>query len=170
MKNEAMADQKQLMHRHVKPLVKFILDTDDTAKIAAFKTKADQIIADGENLYLPKDTAEHEIISIPANATLNPMAWIQYLDNLFYEMSGVPKIILGGSGEFTEASAKIAYLAFQQSVEEEQLFIEEQVLRQLNLVINLESPASLENEMLSDNKKDGNMETQPNETTAGSGQ
>ena len=27
MKNEAMRDQRVLMHRHVKPLVKFILDT-----------------------------------------------------------------------------------------------------------------------------------------------
>jgi len=170
MKNEAMADQKQLMHRHVKPLVKFILDTDDPVKIAAFKTKADKMIADGENLYLPKDTAEHEIIAVAPNATLNPMAWITYLDNLFYEMAGVPKIILGGSGEFTEASAKIAYLAFQQGVEEEQLFLEEQVLSQLNLLIELEFPASLENELLSDNKKDGAQNIDQSETTAGEGQ
>ena len=98
------------------------------------------------------------------------MAWITYLDNLFYEMAGVPKIILGGSGEFTEASAKIAYLAYQQGVEEEQLFIEEQVLSQLNLLIELEFPASLENELLSDNKKDGAQNIDPSETTAGQGQ
>jgi len=170
MKNESMEDQRKLMHRHVKPLVKFILDTDDTSRIAAFKTTADKMIADGENLYLPKDTAEHEIISVPANATLNPMAWIQYLDNYFYEMAGVPKIIVGGSGEITEASAKISYLAFQQGVEEEQLFLEEQILSQLNLVIDLEFPASLENELLSDNKKDGAQNIDPSETTAGEGQ
>tara|TARA_R100001530_G_scaffold136358_2_gene116693 strand:+ start:3357 stop:4448 length:1092 start_codon:yes stop_codon:yes gene_type:complete len=170
MKNESMEDQRKLMHRHVKPLVKFILDTDDASKIATFKTTADKMIAEGENLYLPKDTAEHEIISVPANATLNPMAWIQYLDNYFYEMAGVPKIIVGGSGEITEASAKISYLAFQQGVEEEQLFLEEQILSQLNLVINLEFPASLENELLSDNKKDGAQNIDPSETTAGEGQ
>jgi len=84
---------------------------------------------------------------------------------------GVPQIILGGSGEFTEASAKIAYLAFQQNIEEEQLFIEEQVGLQLGMKIELEFPASLENELLSDNKKDGDMtESKPSETTAGSGQ
>jgi len=76
---------------------------------------------------------------------------------------------LGGSAEFTEATAKIAYLAFQQSVEEEQLYIEEQILHQLFLEIELEFPASLENEMLSDQKKDvTNGATQPNDTQVNS--
>ncbi|GAJ20677.1 unnamed protein product, partial [marine sediment metagenome] len=61
-------------------------------------------------------------------------------------------------------------LAYQQGVEEEQLFIEEQVLSQLNLVIELEFPASLENELLSDNKKDGAQNIDASETTAGMGQ
>jgi hypothetical protein len=170
MRNEAMADQKQLMHRHVKPIVKFILDTDDDAKISAFKAKADKIVADGENLYLPKDTAEHEIISVPTNATLNPLPWINTLNNYFFQAVGVPQIIVGGSQEFTEATAKIAYLAFQQTIEEEQLFLEEQVGMQLGMEIELEFPASLENDLLSDNKKDGAENVQPNETTAGAGQ
>jgi hypothetical protein len=170
MKNEAMADMKTLMHRHVIPKWKFKLKTDDPTEIAAYKRKMDNATGAAENIYEPFDVSESELISVPPNATLNPMAWIQYLDNLFYEMAGVPKIILGGSGEFTEASAKIAYLAFQQNVEEEQLFIEEQVLSQLNLVINLEFPASLENELLSDKAKDGAVNIDASETTAGEGQ
>ncbi len=170
MKNEAMADNKIAMHRNVIPRWKFKLKTDNPTEIAAYKAKQDAATGAGENIYEPFDVSEGELISVPPNATLNPMAWIAYLDNLFYEMAGVPKIILGGSGEFTEASAKIAYLAFQQSVEEEQLFIEEQVLSQLNLVINLEFPASLENELLSDNKKDGAQNIDASETTAGEGQ
>jgi len=170
MKNEAMADQRKALHWNVIPRWKFKLKTDDPTEIAAYKAKQDKATSSGENIYEPMDVSEGELISVPPNATLNPMAWIQYLDNLFYEMAGVPKIILGGSGEFTEASAKIAYLAFQQGVEEEQLFLEEQVLSQLNLVIELEFPASLENELLSDKAKDGAENIQPNETTAGSGQ
>jgi len=121
-------------------------------------------------MYVPKDVIVPELNAVAPNATLNPMAWITYLDNLFYELAGVPKIIVGGSGEFTEASAKIAYLAFQQGVEEEQLFLEEQVLSQLNLLIELEFPASLENELLSDQKKDGAQNIDASETTAGEGQ
>lgn len=170
MKNEAMADQRKAMHWNVVPRWKFKLKTDDPDEIAAYKTKQDNATGKGENIYEPFDVSESELVAVPSNATLNPLAWIQYLDNLFYEMARVPKIILGGSGEFTEASAKIAYLAFQQNVEEEQLYIEEQVLSQLNLAINLEFPASLENELLSDKAKDGPENIQPNETTAGEGQ
>ena len=65
----------------------------------------------------------------------------------------MPQIIVGGSAEFTEATAKIAYLTFEQTVEEGQLYLEEQVLAQLNLEINLEFPASLQNEMLDSRAK-----------------
>ena len=169
-RNEAISDYKQMMHRYMKPRYIFHLDTDDTAKIASFKIKMDKAYADGENIYIPKDAVVPEQMSIAPNSTLDPKAWIDQQGDFFYEAVGVPQIILGGSGEFTEASAKIAYLAFQQNIEEEQLFIEEQILSQLNLVIELEFPASLENEMLSDKAKDGAENIQPNETTAGVGQ
>ena len=170
MKNRAMADYDRVLHRNVEPMMIFHLDTDDETKIAAFKAKRDAAKGKGEDMYIPKDAVVPELLSLAPNATLNPMAWITYLDNMFYEAAGVPKIILGGSGEFTEASAKIAYLAFQQGVEEEQLFLEEEVLSQLNLVIELEFPVSLENEMLTDNKKDGAQNIDPSETTADQGQ
>ena len=171
MKNEAMTDYKQVMHRFVKPRWIIKLDTDDPTKITTFKAKMDKANEDGENFYVPMGAVELELMATPPNATLNPMSWIQYLDNAFYEAANTPKIIVGGSGDFTEAAVKIAYLAFQQSVEEDQLFIEEQCLAQLNLEIELEFPASLENELLSDNKKDGDQtESKPSETTAGEGQ
>lgn len=171
MKNEAMKDQKTSMHRYVVPRWIIKLDTDDTTEISTFKTKMDKANADGENVYIPMGTVEMEPMAMAPNATLNPMQWINYLDNLFYQVAGVPKIVVGGSSEFTEKASSIVYLAFQQSVEEEQLFIEEQVLSQLNLVIELEFPVSLENELLSDEQKDQNPTTvQANETTAGAGQ
>ena len=170
MKNEAMADQRQAMHWNVIPRWKFKLKTDDPAEIAAYKAKQDAATGLGEKIYEPFDLSEGELITVPTNATLNPMAWINYLDNLFYQMAGIPKIVVGGISEFTEKASSIVYLAYQQSVEEEQLFLEEQVLAQLNLVIELEFPADLTNELLSDEKKDGPENIQPNETTAGAGQ
>jgi len=171
MKNEAMEDNKIVMHRFVKPRFIFHLDTDNTAEVSAFKTKMDKACADSENIYVPKDVVVPELMAVAPNATLNPLAWIESLDSKFYEAAQVPKIIVGGIGGITEAAVKIAYLAFQQTIEEEQLFIEEEVLSQLNLVIELEFPASLENELLSDERKDETQgASQPNETTAGEGQ
>jgi len=169
-RNEAIADYKIVMHRNVYPRMIFHLDTDDEDEIASFKTKMDNTYKKNENFYVPKDVVVPELMAVAPNATLDPKAWIEAQGDFFYEAVGVPQIILGGSGEFTEASAKIAYLAFQQNIEEEQLFIEEQVLSQLNIVIELEFPASLENELLSDKAKDGAENIDASETTAGEGQ
>ncbi len=170
MRNEAMADWKRVLHRNIDPLWIFHMDTDDPTEIAAFKAKMDSAHG-GENLYVPKGVVVPEMVGVAPNASLNPLPWIDSLNEYFYEAVGVPKIIIGSSRAFTEASAKIAYLAFQQTIEEEQLFIEEEVLEQLNLEIELEFPASLENELLSDKKKDGDMtESKPSETTAGEGE
>lgn len=172
MRNEAMSDFKRVLHRNISPLIIWNLDTDDPAKVAEFKTKTDKATSLGENLYIPKGSVEPNIISTAPNATLNPLPWIETLNSYFYQAVGVPDIITGSSKVLTEASAKIAYLAFQQTIEEEQLFIEENVLSQLNLLIQLEFPASLENEMLSDKPKVENrgieqeQASQPNDTTA----
>lgn len=170
-KNEVQAAMKTLMQRHVKPVMIYHLATDDPTEIATFKAKMDKINADGENLYIPQDVVVPEVLAVAPNATLNPLPWLEWLNNKFYQVAGVPQIILGGGGEFTEASAKIAYLAYEQTINEDQLYIEEQIGFQLGLLVELEFPATLENELLSDNKKDVETGvTQPNETIAGRGQ
>lgn len=170
MRNEAMSDWKRVLHRNVDPMMIYHLDTDDQTKINAFKAKMDAARGKGENMYIPKDAVVPELLSLAPNANLNPIQWIAELNNYFFQAAGVPQIIVGGSQEMTEATAKIAYLAFQQTIEEEQLYVEEEVLAQLNMVIELEFPASLENDLITDNSKDGAVNIQPNETTAGVGQ
>ena len=163
--NEAKSDWKRVLHHNIDPMIVFKLDTDDVKVIAAFKRKVDAARGKGENMYLPKDTVEFEIISLAPNANLSPLSWIEGETDRFYEASNVPKIIVGGVGGLTEAAVKIAYLAFQQVIEEDQLFIEEEILSQLNIEIDLEFPASLENELISDNEKDGAENIDESETS-----
>ena len=170
MKNEAMADQRIAMHRFVVPQWKFKLKTDNPTEIAAYKAKMDLVTGTGKNVYEPFDVSESELISVPPNSTMNPIAWIQYLDDTFYEEGGVPKIIVGGTGGFTEQAVTITYLSFQQRISKRQLNWEEQVLSQLNLIIKLTPPASVENNLLSDQEKDGPVNIDASETTAGENQ
>ncbi len=173
MRNEAMDDWQRVLHHNIDPMIVFKIDSDDLTKIAEFKALVDKTKGKGQNMYIPKDTVEFEVISLAPNANLSPLEWIDRLNNYFFQAAGVPQIIVGGSAEFTEATAKIAYLAFQQTVEEEQLFVEEEMLLQLGLEVDFQFPASLENELLSDEKKDGSLQeqtNQPSETTAGEGQ
>ena len=142
------------------------MDTDDTTEIAAFKLKQDTARGKGENMYIPKGVIVPELAAINGNAILNPLPWIEVLNQYFWQATGGTDIVIGATVSITDGAAKIRYLAFQQEIEEEQLFIEEQVLNQLNLVINLEFPASLENEALSEKKKEGSMAAaKPNDTT-----
>lgn len=170
-RNEAMEDKRIVSHRTVVPVRIIEVDTDDAAEIAKVKTQYEQAILNKEVLIIPKGTVTITTEALSNNATLDTSSWIRDLNAYFYQAAGVPQIIVGGSNEITEATAKILYLTFQQTIEEEQLYVEEQILSQLNLVIELEFPVSLENDLLSDKAKDEETSGfQPNDTTAGSGE
>lgn len=171
-RNEAMVDWRNVMHWNVKPKWKIALDTDDDAEIAKFKAKYDKANAEGENMYIPKGTVEVDVLGVAPNATLNPLPWIDRLNDYFFQTVNVPQIIMGNAKEFTDASGKIVYLSYEQSVKADQLYVEEQMLAQLNIEIALTFPASLENEAISDRPsmelEEEPMEgaAQPNDTTA----
>jgi len=149
----AMDDLAVVFHRYVKPLLLWKLDTDDTTEIALFKSKADKVTRDMENMFIPKDAAELERMSIPQYSTLDPLPWIEVLQTYFITAEGIPDVILGHSKQASEATAKIIYLAFQQTIEWEQLYIQEQVKNQLGYKIDLEFPASIDPSLLTDSRK-----------------
>jgi len=170
--NESFVDSTKLQHRTVKPIWCFKLNEDHPGKIAAFSAKMDAAVNKGENIYIPKDTVEFELMAVPSNSTLNPLPWREHLKNYFYQVVGIPQIVLGNAAEFSESSAKIAYLAFQQSVEDEQLDIEENIFNQLYITVKLSFPATMQNEMISDDSKDGQDAAtgfQPQDMVAGRG-
>lgn len=162
-RNEAMQDYRKLLHRNIYPVRVWTLDTDDTTRINTFKAKVAEAKYQGEDIFIPKDAVTTDLATVPVNSSLNPLPWIQQLQSYFYQCVGVPQIIIGGSNELTQTAAQVVYLAFEQCIEEEQLYIEEQILSQLNLEIELEFPASLQNNLLSDEAKDGTQEQQLNQ-------
>ena len=174
-RNEAMNDWKTVLHRNVNPLWIFHLDTDDEAEITAIKNKHDSARKHSECLYIPKGAVVPELVATATNASLNPLTWINQLNDYFFQAVNVPQIIIGNAKEFTDASGKIVYLSYEQSVKGEQMYIEEQILGQLNLEIQLTFPASLQNEAISDTANPADMTlkeepqeaaAQPNDTTA----
>lgn len=151
--NEAQKDLRIVFHRYVKPLIISQVDTDDTTEIAAFKTKLDNAVENMENLIVPSGTVDMERMSIPQYSTLDPLPWIQALQNYFVMAEGVPEVILGFGRETTEASSKILYLAFQQTVEHNQRFIEAQLKSQLKLDVQFNFPENIAPEVDKDNRK-----------------
>jgi len=153
--NEMQDDWRKVLHRNVVPTRIIEVDSDDTTELANLKTEYEHAINKGEVLIIPKGTVEIKNDSVPPNSTMNPLPTMQIYTSKFYQVVGTPKVIVGDSTDLTEAAAKVAYLTWQQTVEADQKYIEEQVLAQLNLEINLEFPADLMQGFLSDRKKDG---------------
>ena len=115
-------------------------------------------------MYIPKGAVVPELVATATNASLNPLTWINQLNDYFFQAVNVPQIIIGNAKEFTDASGKIVYLSYEQSVKGEQLYIEEQVLRQLNIFIQLTFPASLQQDTISDTTAE--VEEEPQEPAA----
>lgn len=156
MRREAMQDIRVVFHRYVKPLWVFSVDTDDTTELAAFKVKVDKTIEKCENLIVPKDTVSNiERIAIPQYSTLDPLPWLKLLQFEFLKAEGVPGIVMGVGGEATEAESKMLYLSWQQVVEFNQKFLEEQIKLQLNLDVEFEFPVSIAPELTQDANRDG---------------
>lgn len=166
-RNEAITDMKTVFHRYVKPLWVWQLDTDDETKIKEFKTKADKTVANSENIYIPKGAAEAERVSVPQYSTLDPLPWIQDLTDYFYQATNTPDVVVGSAKQTVEASAKILFLGFEQSVRDDQMFVIENVKSQLGFDIKLEFPTPIEADLLQDTRKDGDTtKTKPSDTTA----
>ena len=162
-KNEAMAIQKQINQRFAKPRWIIKLSTDIPSEIAEEKAKWDKANADGENMYVPMGSVEAEQMAISPNSTINLQTNIDNLDAKFYESANCPKIIVGGSGGFTDAAVKTGYIAYEQNIKAKSRVISTQIGMQLGMKVNFKFPASLINDLLSDASKDGQEKENPQE-------
>ena len=124
-------------------------------EIEAYKKKLDSAMELGENLVVPKGVVDSmEKISIPQFSTLDPLPWIKMLQNEFLKAEGIPDVVMGVSGQATESESKMLYLSWQQVVEFNQMFLEEQIKAQLGIDVEFEFPADITPAFSTDNKKD----------------
>jgi hypothetical protein len=161
MIKECREDQKVLFHRYVKPITIIPVKTDDEAEINRFTTKYNNAFKLTENIIVPDEvvnTKEITRMSIPQNSVLDPMKWLEHLQQIFVTSCGVPEVIMGWARNTTEASGKVVYLAFEQTIRQIQTWFSQNVNNQLNLEIKLEFPASLVEELNKDERKDGSEE------------
>lgn len=143
-KIEAMADLKILYHRNIKPISFFEVETDDTTKLNEVETTINEAYNKSENVVIPAGVLkEIKQAKTGQYATLDSLPYIKFLVRQFVTGCGMPEIIMGWSEGSTEAASKMVYLAYQQDVEDKQLYNEEMVELQLGITIELEFPADL---------------------------
>ena len=163
-RNEAMADKRRTLHRSTIRIIE--VDSDDSSRLTTLKNQYAEAIKNGEVLLVPKDNVGFP--NVPPLSTAEHSEWIRYLENFFYQAVGVPKIILGGAQEFTEASSKIGYLTFEQPYMTEQRLLEQDIWNQLFIRITFNRPISLKEAVQeSEAANTGQVGFQPNEMQTG---
>jgi len=154
-RNEGIGDLRVLYHRNIKPIQFFEVETDDPTKLNSIETTINNAYSKSENVVIPTGVIKEIKKSSTAQyATIDSLPYIKFLVRQFVSACGVPEVIMGWGENTTEASSKVIYLAFQQEIEDMQLYNQEQIEEQLGIKINLEFPASLEEDMQEDEKKD----------------
>lgn len=161
-RNEAMTDYRKVLHRNVIPVRIIEIDTEETTKRDKLMAEYKEAIQKGEVLVIPKGTVSFGEDTVTIE---NPIVWIQYLENFFYMAVGIPRVILGGTDTYTEASSKMATMNFDQVWESEQAELEQDLWNQLGIKISFERPASLIDTMQSSEAKNTGQQqaTQPND-------
>lgn len=167
--NESFEMQKKVARRFGVPRFHYHLSTDNQTKIDNFKSVSEKAVNKGESVYMSADVAKAELIAVPSQATQNILPWREHLNSRYWQVTGIPQVVVGSSGEFVESTAKVAYVSYIHLIRSLQRIVMTQLWNQLQIRIELELPFEFRNELITDEAKDGaqGMEQQPSEMTVG---
>ena len=160
---QARQDFARLMH--VSSVRILYVDENDTTRQNQIKTQYAKGIKNGDVVMMtcrPED-AQFEDLTVPGATAW--IAWLNYLEDKFYRQLGVPKVVLGGTAENTEASAKVGVVVFEPVWTREILELEADIWNQLGIKIKINKQPSmmdgLQNQEAKNNAQTG---FQPNDT------
>lgn len=167
-RHETMEDLRRIAHRSTIRVL--YVDEEDKDRRKELRADYAEAIKKGEVLILPgkqKDAAFQDLTMPPVQAF---MEWIRYLENVFYQVVGVPKVISGGTEGQTEASAKVSYQVFEPIYTRETTDLEADLWNQLAIKVTFNKPASMMDSLQTqENKNNAQTGFQPNDVQAGVG-
>jgi len=165
--HEVLEDHRKVIHRNLVPVRIIEVDTDNTTKIATFKTQYKEAIKKGEVLVIPKGAVAFKDNNIVVQ---DPASWINTLQNYFYIAIGIPRVI-ATSENYTEAGSKVGFLTFEPVYTNEQHLLESDLWNQVAIKVIFNRPPSLSGVIQEDEQKNaGQLGFQPNDTIAGVGE
>jgi hypothetical protein len=148
---EAYIDWRRIMHKS--SLLIFYVDEHDTERQETLKDNMADAIKRGDVMILtckPEEARLEPVQAPPAQA------WLIYVNNLedkFYKQLGVPKVVLGGTAENTEASAKVGVISYEPIWTREISELEKDLWNQLAIKIKINKQPSLMANMQADEAK-----------------
>lgn len=146
--NESLADKRRMLHRSTIRIME--VDENDKTRLTQLKTDYAEAISQGEVLLVPKGTGQIQDLVPPST---EHMEWVKYLENRLYQILGIPRVVLGGTSDSTEASAKVGVVVFEPVFTREISELQMDILNQLGIEITINKQPSLMDNMQTDEAK-----------------
>ncbi|HEB13460.1 MAG TPA: hypothetical protein ENI13_00595 [candidate division CPR3 bacterium] len=167
-RNESMTDYRRVLHRSTVRIL--YVDESDKTRLANLKTEYNEGIKRGDVVILTLKKGEAEFEELGAPPIDSYERYWRYLENHYYQALGIPKVILGGTAENTEASAKVSVIVSEPVFERARRELEQDLWNQLARKLEIGKPKSLMDNMQTQEAKNPNQAGfQPNDVTAGVG-
>lgn len=164
-RKEAMTDWKRISH--ISTIRILYVDENDKAKLTQLNRDYKTAIEKGHVLIIPGKPAEKSFQDLNLPPVEAYLAWLRYLENIFYLDLGIPKPILGGTAENTEASAKISVLVFDPIFIREQKELEDDLWNQVAIKVKFNrQPSLMDNVQTQENKNQAQTGFQPSDAQA----
>jgi len=160
---EAMKDYRRALHRSI-PVILYV-DESDKDRLANLKAEYKTSMEKGDVVILTVKKGEAEFQQMQPPPIDAFERWIRYQEDRYYRALGIAKVILGGTAENTEASAKVAVIVNEPVFQRERKETEADLWNQLAIKIKIGKPKSLMDNMQSEEAKNPNqVGFQPNDT------
>lgn len=152
---EALEEAKALGRRMMRLayVTIFYVDENDTTRQNKLKTELKDGIDKGHIVLITCKPEEAKLEPTPAPPIDAYLKWLQYLEDQFYKQIGVPKVVLGGTAENTEASAKVGVIGYEPTWVFEIYDVEADFWNQLGIRIKINKQPSLMDNMQADEAK-----------------
>ena len=148
---EAREDWARLMHTSAVRI--FFVDEQDTVRQDLLKSTYADAIKKKEVMIITCRPEEASFKDLETPNASNWIAYLNYLEDKFYKQLGVPKVVLGGTSENTEASAKVGVISYEPTWTREIMEVEADLWNQLALRIKIRKQPSLMENMQADEAK-----------------
>lgn len=160
---EVRRDWRRISHRSAVRVL--YVEEDDKTRRANLKADYAEAIKKGDVVILPGSAKDYQFTDLTPPSVEVYLGWMRYLENHFYQALGVPKVVLGGTQENTEASAKVGVLVYEPVWTREISELEADVWNQLAIRIKVNKQPSLNDNMQTqENKNQAQTGFQPNDT------
>lgn len=164
-RREAMDDWKRISH--ISTIRILYVDENDKTKLAQLNRDYKTAIEKGHVLIIPGKPSEKSFQDLNLPPVEAFLAWLRYLENVFYLDLGIPKPILGGTTDNTEASAKISVLVFDPIFIREQKELEDDLWNQAAIKVKFNrQPSLMDNVQNQESKNNAQTGFQPSDAQA----